>query len=108
MESPANDPDARAAGALRRWRLHQVVREDRRKADEQASSPPPPPHATPQAPEVRTNPDGSLDEVVATNATVHLEQLSPESWWLSIEAGGVRVIVDLTAESEIFGEATRE
>jgi hypothetical protein len=30
----------------------------------------------------------ALDEVVATGATVHLEQMSHDQWWMGIEAGG--------------------
>src|ERR1700681_1676377 len=29
----------------------------------------------------------ALDEVVATGADVHLEQMDHDSWWLSIQAG---------------------
>lgn len=34
--------------------------------------------------EVRRNEDGSLDEVVASRANVHLEQMSVDCWWLRI------------------------
>jgi hypothetical protein len=37
--------------------------------------------------------DGKLDEIVATNATVHLEQMDTGSWYLGIEAGGKLVQV---------------
>src|ERR1035441_8082556 len=30
----------------------------------------------------------ALDEVVATGADVHLEQMDHDSWWMGIEAGG--------------------
>ena len=43
--------------------------------------------------EVRTQgelPDGrpALDEIVADGATVHLEQMSHDHWWMGLEAGG--------------------
>jgi hypothetical protein len=43
--------------------------------------------------EVRTQgelPDGrpALDEIVATCASVHLEQMSQDHWWMGLEAGG--------------------
>ena len=43
--------------------------------------------------EIRTQgelPDRSpaLDEVVASGATVHLEQMSHDHWWMGLEAGG--------------------
>lgn len=30
----------------------------------------------------------ALDEVVATGATIHLEQMAHDSWWMGVEAGG--------------------
>lgn len=30
----------------------------------------------------------ALDEVVASGATLHLEQMAHDSWWMGIEAGG--------------------
>ena len=43
--------------------------------------------------EIRTQgtlPDGkpALDEVLATRADVHLEQMDHDKWWMGIEAGG--------------------
>ena len=52
-------------------------------------------------PEVRLNPDGSLDEVVAENAIVHLERMSDSLWWLSVESGGKTVTVWLSGECKI-------
>lgn len=43
--------------------------------------------------EVRRNADGSLDEIVASGVTVHLEQMSEKSWWLGIDKGGYRQVV---------------
>lgn len=36
---------------------------------------------------VRLNEDGSLDEIVADGAEVHLEQMSATHWWLGIDDG---------------------
>jgi hypothetical protein len=43
--------------------------------------------------EIRTQgelPDGrpALDEIVADGASIHLEQISHDQWWMGIEAGG--------------------
>ena len=43
--------------------------------------------------EIRTQgtlPDGkpALDEVVATGAVLHLEQMDRDKWWMGIEGGG--------------------
>jgi len=43
--------------------------------------------------EIRTQgelPDGrpALDEIVATGAFVHLEQMAHDLWWMGIESGG--------------------
>lgn len=34
--------------------------------------------------EIRRNGDGSLDEVVAQNVFVHLEQMADNSWWMGV------------------------
>jgi hypothetical protein len=39
-----------------------------------------------------------LDEVIATNASVHLEQMDDNAWWLSIRAGGQTVTVNLVTK----------
>jgi hypothetical protein len=43
--------------------------------------------------EIRTqgvleNGQPALDEVVADGASIHLEQMSHDQWWMGIEAGG--------------------
>ena len=43
--------------------------------------------------EIRTQgtlPDGrpALDEIVATSAAVHLEQMDHDRWWMGLDAGG--------------------
>ena len=45
------------------------------------------------SPEIRTQgelPDGkpALDEIVARGASVHLEQMAHDHWWMGLEAGG--------------------
>ena len=35
--------------------------------------------------EVRTNPDGSLDEIVARGVGIHIEQMDRDHWWMSID-----------------------
>lgn len=36
--------------------------------------------------EIRRNPDGSLDEVVAQNVTIHLEQMADNFWWMGVSS----------------------
>ena len=38
--------------------------------------------------EIRRNEDGSLDEIVASDVAIHLEQMSDGHWWMSIEKHG--------------------
>lgn len=52
--------------------------------------------------EVRRDEDGSLDEIVATGASIHLEQMGGNSWWMSIEAGGRHVHVNLTTPRTVI------
>ena len=47
--------------------------------------------------DIRRNDDGSLDEIVAEGASVHLEQLSPGHWWMGIEQAGRLYHLNLTA-----------
>lgn len=56
--------------------------------------------------DVRHDPNGALDEVVAQNATVHLERLGRNRWWLSITVGATVVQVHLdTPRALITGRA---
>lgn len=48
--------------------------------------------------EVRTNTDGSLDEVCLENAGVHLEQMTYKTWWLGLDKGDKRMCVWFNAE----------
>lgn len=52
-----------------------------------------PDDAPPAAIEVRRNPDGTLDEIVASDCSVHLEQMDTGSWWLAVYKGGYRQVV---------------
>ena len=61
-------------------------------------------------PEIRytTLTDGKteLDEVVARNASVHLEAMADNAWWLSVESGGQMVHVNFgTKRAKITGTA---
>ena len=52
------------------------------------------------APEVRLNEDGTLDEVVGVG-TFHLEQMDTNHWWLQIENAAGSVSVWLEARGKI-------
>ena len=58
----------------------------------------------PDAPtlEIRRNDDGTLDEIVATGASVHLEQMGGNHWWMSIEIAGQCVHVNFTTAKAII------
>jgi hypothetical protein len=45
--------------------------------------------------EVRRNDDGSLDEIVAENCFVHLEQMDERHFWLGVSKEGYRQSVNL-------------
>lgn len=71
----------------------------------------PPPSGS--APEVRhatlINGETELDEVIATNATVHLEAMDTNHWWLLVESGGKSVHVNFyTKRAKISGHAEIE
>lgn len=50
--------------------------------------------------EIRRNADGSLDELVATNATVHLEQMAKNSWWMGVSTADDAHLVHLNFYSK--------
>lgn len=54
-----------------------------------------------KAPEVRLNDDKTLDEVVAKDASFHLEQMDRDHWWLEVESGGKGVSVWLVSKTSI-------
>ncbi len=35
--------------------------------------------------EVRKNPDGSIDEIVAKNCDLHIEQMSTDGWYVGLD-----------------------
>lgn len=35
--------------------------------------------------EIRRNPDGSIDEIVAPNCFVHIEQMDRDRWFMSLD-----------------------
>lgn len=47
--------------------------------------------------DIRRNDDGSLDEIAAPSATIHLERLDDNHWWLRIEQDGRLYHVNFTA-----------
>jgi hypothetical protein len=47
--------------------------------------------------EIRRDEDGSLDEIVAHDVAIHLEQMSDTHWWMSIEKAGRLYHLNLTA-----------
>lgn len=52
--------------------------------------------------EVRRNEDGSLDEVVAQNCNLHIEQMSEDCWWFAIyPEEGKRLSVFMTGKIEV-------
>lgn len=50
-------------------------------------------------PEIRLKKNGKLDEVVATNAYVHLEMMDTNKYWMAIESGGERVTLWITGNN---------
>lgn len=59
-------------------------------------------------PEIRTNQDGSLDEVFADPCQFHLEQMSATHWWMAVECGGKRVHINLHSRATIKASAETE
>jgi hypothetical protein len=57
--------------------------------------------------EIRRNRDGSLDEVVAQNVFVHLEQMADNSWWMGVSTPNDShlVHVNFYSDSKIDAEA---
>ena len=51
--------------------------------------------------EIRKNNDGSLDEIVANNANIHLEKMDDKTWWLCIGIREKEVRLYLTSKSNI-------
>jgi len=35
--------------------------------------------------EIRRNPDGSIDEIVASGCSIHVEQMTNDGWFMGIE-----------------------
>ncbi|MDR3736077.1 MAG: hypothetical protein P4L10_11140 [Acidobacteriaceae bacterium] len=63
--------------------------------------------AIPQAPEIRLNDDGTLDEIVAKDDFFHLEQMDGNCWWLSVQRDGQQVDVWLRARGKITAHFER-
>ena len=58
--------------------------------------------------EIRRNRDGSLDEVVAQNVFVHLEQMADNSWWMGMSTPNNAHLVHVNFYSERVIEAEAE
>lgn len=58
--------------------------------------------------EIRRNRDGSLDEVVAQNVFVHLEQMANNSWWMGVSTPDNAHLVHVNFYSEGVIEAEAE
>ena len=58
--------------------------------------------------EIRRNRDGSLDEVVAQNVFVHLEQMADNSWWMGVSTPDNTHLVHVNFYSEGVIEAEAE
>lgn len=56
--------------------------------------------------EVRTNDDGTLDEVVASGVDLHIEQLSANQWWMGITKDGKRQVVVFSTDRATIGAHT--
>ena len=59
--------------------------------------------------EIRCNPDGTIDEVVANHCNVHVEQMTSTSWWVGITRGGVPMLhLDLSSKARVKLTARNE
>ena len=58
--------------------------------------------------EIRRNRDGSLDEVVAQNVFVHLEQMADNSWWMGVSTPDNAHLVHVNFYSQGMIEAEAE
>lgn len=61
-----------------------------------------------RGPTIRYNENGSLDEIVATHAAIHLEQMSDNGFWMSVRQDGIEVVVNLMSRGVITGRAEIE
>jgi hypothetical protein len=52
-------------------------------------------------PEIRRNPDGSIDEIVATGVDIHLEQMTKGGWYLNITSGDETTQLYLSSKKRI-------
>ena len=56
--------------------------------------------------EIRTNPDGTVDEVVA-EGKVHIEQMDDGFWWMAIYGKDETVRIQFTSKKRIHCLAER-
>jgi len=47
------------------------------------------------------NKQGELDEIIAHNANIHLEQMDHNHWWMGIEVDGKRWMVNFHSKTAI-------
>ena len=55
--------------------------------------------------EIRRNTDGSLDEIVAENCDIHLEQMDTGHWWLGITVDGNTHCINFVSKIPLIGSA---
>lgn len=58
--------------------------------------------------EIRRNADGTLDEIVANDVFVHLEQMAENSWWMGVSTPDNAHLVHVNFYSETKIEAEAE
>jgi archaeosine-15-forming tRNA-guanine transglycosylase len=61
----------------------------------------PPPEEVPAAIEIRNRADGRLDEIFASGAEVHLEQMDSGFWWMGLEVEGRRFHINFVSAKGI-------
>lgn len=65
------------------------------------------PGAQTVGPEIGLNDDGTLDEIIAFNAYVHLEQMDDSVWWMAIEQDGKTIHVHFWSKTKIDARSER-
>lgn len=57
--------------------------------------------------EIRRNPNGTIDEVIADDVSVHFEQMDKGAWWLSLrKKSGEEWFVHFTTKNQNRTEIT--
>lgn len=55
----------------------------------------------PHRQEVRLNPDGTIDEVVANHVHFHCEQMDTTNWWIGVDRGNEMLHLDFHSKAKI-------